>query len=55
MIDDTDIQRHDALGDSILISRIFNKMIGECLDRGIDQIRFDNLKVKKVKLTPMRY
>jgi len=53
MIDDTDIQRHDALGDSILISRIFNKMIDECLDKGIDQIRFDNLKVKKIKLTPL--
>ena len=54
MIDDTDIQRHDALGDSILISRIFNKMIGECLDKGIDQIRFDDLKVKKIKLTPLK-
>src|SRR5690606_38414050 len=54
MINDTDIQRHDALGDSILISRIFNKMMDECWDKGIDQIRFDNLKVKKVRLTPLK-
>ncbi len=50
-IDDTDFQRHDALGDSILISKIFNKMIGECMNKGIHEIIFDNLKVKRVKLT----
>lgn len=53
MVDDTNIQRHDALGDSILISRFFNRMMEECLDRGIRDIKFDNLKVKKVKLTPL--
>lgn len=52
-IDDTDIRRHNALEDSILIARIFNKTLNECLDRGIQDIRFDNLKVKKVKLTPL--
>jgi len=52
-IDDTDIQRHDALGDSILIARIFNKVIAECVAKDIVHIQFDHLKVKKVKLTPL--
>ncbi|MCR2806912.1 3'-5' exonuclease [Paenibacillus soyae] len=53
VIPDADIQRHDALGDSILIARIFNKIIEECSDRGIRDIRFDSLKVKKVQLPPL--
>lgn len=52
-IEDSDLARHDALGDSMLIARIFNQMIDECRARGITTIRFDQLQVKKVKLKPL--
>jgi len=52
-INDSDIQRHDALGDSILISRFFYKMIEECLHREIRTIRIEHLIVKRMKLTPL--
>lgn len=49
-IDDHDIKRHNALGDSILIGRIFKCLLDECVRRRIDNIRFEDIVVKKVKL-----
>ena len=50
---DQDIRRHRALGDSILIARIFLKLLEECNARGLQSISFDDLQVKRVKLDPL--
>lgn len=52
-VDDRDIQRHNALGDSLLIARLFGKLLEECRSRKINSIVFDSLNVKKVQLKPL--
>ncbi|CAG7655820.1 PolC-type DNA polymerase III [Paenibacillus allorhizosphaerae] len=53
-IDDKDIKRHDALGDSVLIGRIFVKLLEEVRRRQWNEIQFNEpLQVKRMKLTPL--
>ena len=50
-IDDTDVRRHDALGDSILISRIFLAILKEFADRNEESIHFiEPVKVKRFEV-----
>ena len=49
-IDDTDIARHDAVGDSILISRLFVRILEEYKERGLDDLIIeDALRVKRFR------
>jgi DNA polymerase III epsilon subunit-like protein len=48
-----DLQRHDALGDSILIARIFQKLLDVCRNRGMKHLSIEGLRVKKVQLQPL--
>ncbi|MFC5405820.1 PolC-type DNA polymerase III [Cohnella soli] len=51
---DKDIRRHDALGDSILIGRIFLRILGEFRTRNIKDIEFiDKVLVKRFEIKPM--
>ncbi|MBP1995778.1 3'-5' exonuclease [Paenibacillus eucommiae] len=53
-IDDSDIERHSALGDSVLISRIFIEILEEFKQRNTNEIIFSEpLRVKKVQLVPL--
>lgn len=53
-VHDEDLRRHDALGDSILISRIFLKILEEFQGRGITDIEFkDPVLVKRFKIIPL--
>lgn len=50
-INDSDIKRHDALGDSILISRIFFEILKEYARRDIHEIKIEEpMIIKKVQL-----
>lgn len=50
-IDDSDIRRHNALGDSFLIARIFNELMIELNNREIVDINIQNpLTIKRVQL-----
>lgn len=50
-IDDSDIKRHNALGDSYLIARIFNELMKEIINRDINEINIQNpLTIKRAKL-----
>ncbi|MFS0870390.1 PolC-type DNA polymerase III [Paenibacillus xylanilyticus] len=50
-INDSDIKRHDALGDSILISRIFYEILKDYEKRDIHEINIEEpLRIKKVQL-----
>ncbi|GAB2674209.1 PolC-type DNA polymerase III [Paenibacillus thermoaerophilus] len=50
-IDDSDIIRHTALGDSVLIGRIFIELLKELEKRKIEEIHMDKpLIIKRVKL-----
>jgi DNA polymerase III epsilon subunit-like protein len=49
-----DMPRHDALGDALLIGRIFDRLLAACRERGIDGIRItEPLRVKKMRLRPL--
>ncbi|GFZ76150.1 hypothetical protein GCM10008018_22130 [Paenibacillus marchantiophytorum] len=53
-VDDSDIKRHDALGDSVLIARIFMKLLDEFKQRKINDVIINEpIIVKKVQLTPL--
>lgn len=53
-IDAGDLPRHDALGDALLIGRIFSRLLAACRERGIDGIRItEPLRVKKMRLRPL--
>ncbi|MBD3922944.1 3'-5' exonuclease [Paenibacillus sp. PR3] len=53
-INDKDLRRHDALGDSILIGRIFLRILEEFQARAINDIEFiDPVLVKRFKVIPM--
>lgn len=53
-IDDRDLPRHDALGDALLIARIFGRLLAACRERGITEIRItEPLRVKKARLRPL--
>lgn len=50
-IDDSDLKRHNALGDCYLIARIFNKLMKEIINRDINEINIQNpLTIKRVQL-----
>lgn len=50
-IDDRDLKRHDALGDSILIGRIFLSILGEFQARNLHDIHFkDEVVVKRFQI-----
>jgi DNA polymerase-3 subunit epsilon len=51
---DKDLKRHDALGDSILIGRIFQRLLQEFQERNITDIDFDKpVKVKRFQIKPL--
>ena len=53
-IDDSDIKRHDALGDSVLIGRIFVALMDEMRRRQRDGIQWiEPMSVKRMKLPPL--
>ncbi|MCM3625747.1 3'-5' exonuclease [Paenibacillus glycanilyticus] len=53
-INDSDIKRHDALGDSVLIARIFIKLLEELKVRNINEVIIDEpIIIKKVQLSPL--
>ncbi|CAG7644734.1 3'-5' exonuclease DinG [Paenibacillus solanacearum] len=53
-IDDTDIKRHDALGDSVLIGRIFVALMDEMRRRQRNGIQWlEPMSVKRMKLPPL--
>ncbi|PWV87631.1 DNA polymerase-3 subunit epsilon [Paenibacillus cellulosilyticus] len=53
-IHDKDLRRHDALGDSILIGRIFLRILEEFQARDIKDIEFnDPVVVKRFEIIPM--
>ncbi|MGO4273506.1 PolC-type DNA polymerase III [Paenibacillus sp. TAF58] len=53
-IDDSDLRRHDALGDSILIGRIYLRILEEFQTRGISDIEFiDKVVVKRFQIKPL--
>jgi DNA polymerase-3 subunit epsilon len=53
-IDDKDLKRHDALGDSILIGRIFQKILQEFQERNLTVIEFETpVKVKRFQIKPL--
>lgn len=53
-IDDSDINRHDAFGDSLLIARIFIKLLDELKVRSINEVIIDKpITIKKVQLAPI--
>jgi DNA polymerase III subunit epsilon len=50
-IDDEDVRRHDALGDSILIGRIFLRILKEFEDRNEEEIHFiEPVKVRRFEV-----
>jgi len=52
-VQDSDLKRHDALGDSILISRIFRKITEEYVERNIVDISLDAVNVKRFQSKPL--
>jgi DNA polymerase III subunit epsilon len=52
-VQDNDLKRHDALGDSILISRIFQKIAEEFVNRDIVDISLDEVRVKRFQSKPL--
>ena len=53
-IDDKDLKRHDALGDSILIGRIFQRLLREFKDRKLQDIHFEKpVWVKRFQTKPL--
>jgi DNA polymerase III epsilon subunit family exonuclease len=53
-VNDKDLRRHDALGDSILIGRIFLKILEEFENRNFKDIIFqDDVLVQRFKIIPM--
>lgn len=53
-VSDRDLKRHDALADSILIGRIFLRMMEEFLARDIRSIAFkDHVRVKRFQVVPL--
>lgn len=53
-IDRTQFQRHDALGDAKLISRIFLGELQELRARGVDSLRADSaIRIKRFVLPPL--
>ncbi|EPY09282.1 DNA polymerase III subunit alpha [Paenibacillus alvei TS-15] len=49
-VDGSDLARHDAVGDSILISRLFAKILEEYKERGLDDLIIeDALRVKRFR------
>jgi DNA polymerase III subunit epsilon len=53
-IQDKDLRRHDALGDSILIGRIFLRILEEFQVRNINDIEFiDQVIVKRFQIKPL--
>lgn len=53
-IKDNDLKRHDALGDSLLIARIFMKILKQFRERNLDEICItEPLKVMKMQLPPL--
>jgi DNA polymerase III epsilon subunit-like protein len=53
-VDDRDLPRHDALGDALLIARIFGRLLAACRERGIADVRItEPLRVKKMRLRPL--
>lgn len=53
-VQDHDLKRHDALGDSILIGRIFLSLLEECQARNLSDIHFnDEVIVKRFQITPL--
>lgn len=53
-IPDKDLRRHDALGDSILIARIFLRILEEFQARNLKDIEFiDEVLVKRFQIKPL--
>lgn len=53
-IHDKDLRRHDALGDSILIARIFLRILEEFQTRNLKDIEFiDEVLVKRFQIKPL--
>lgn len=53
-INDKDLKRHDALGDSMLIGRIFQRLLGELEERNMTDIEFDEpIKVMRYQIKPL--
>jgi DNA polymerase-3 subunit epsilon len=53
-INDKDLKRHDALGDSILIGRIFQRLLQEFRDRKTTDIDFKKpVTVKRFQIKPL--
>lgn len=53
-VNDRDLKRHDALGDSILIGRIFLSILEEFQARNLHDIHFkEEVVVKRFQITPL--
>ena len=53
-IDTGNLPRHDALGDALLIGRIFVRLLDAYRERGISGIRIEEpLRVKKMRPPPL--
>lgn len=53
-IDDQDLRRHDALADSLLIARIFTRMMQDYGERRIKDLVFDDpVTVKRFQIKPL--